>query len=109
MHARTHERTHARHERARTDFRYCGGRSPRISDPRRARSRVQSVCMHVSTIPVRGVIRSIRRDARMCVRARGYAYTAAPRVSTTEVFRWMLEEQGAAQPTLLELPTNITV
>jgi len=119
--ARTHARTHASRVRARargrTDFRYCGGRSPRISDPRRARSRVQSVCMHVSTIPVRDVIRSIRRYSCACVRACDvcactrvpHAHTTTPRVSTTEVFRWMLEEQGAAQPTSLELPTNITV
>lgn len=54
MHACTHaQRTHERaRARVHTDFRYCRGRSPRISDPRRARSRVQSVCMHVSTIPV---------------------------------------------------------
>jgi len=79
--ARTHARMHAcssSHARARgrTDFRYCGGRSPRISDPCRARSRVRSVCMHVSTIPVRDVIRSIRRYSCACLRACACAYTS---------------------------------
>lgn len=87
--------------------------------------------MHVSTIPVRGVIRSIRRcvcvrvwvcmrmGARVsaCMRAREYGTHSRTHTQvrhecprrTAEVFRWMLEEQGAAQPTSLELPTNITV
>lgn len=92
--------------------------------------------MRVSTIPVRGVTRSISGDERARVCARAYTYTpvrvrhatrtlALARSHThayarahsyvtsvhgaAEVFRWMLEEQGAAQPTSPELPTNITV
>lgn len=85
--------------------------------------------MHVSTIPVRGVIRSIRRyvcvyervslgesvreyDTHALTHSLTHALTQVrdecPR-RAAEVFRWMLEEQGAAQPTSLELPTNITV